>query len=93
MKNEIEEFINRRFQNKDNWLSGNCYYFALILKERFNGEIYYDPIDGHFMCLIDGFFYDWTGKLNIEKERLIEWSTYSAADCLHYLHIKEDCID
>lgn len=33
--NKIEEFINRRFPNDCNWLSGNCYYFAIILKDRF----------------------------------------------------------
>ena len=32
---EVIEFIKRRFPTDSNWLSGNCYYFAKILQERF----------------------------------------------------------
>ena len=38
--------------------SKNCYYFAMILKDRFNGEIYYDVINGHFLTLIKYKLYD-----------------------------------
>ena len=41
--NEIIEFINRRFKLDCNWTNGNCYYFALILADRFkhkNASIY-----------------------------------------------------
>ena len=46
---KIEEFINRRFPSNCDWLEGNCYYFARILKMRFKGEIWYDLVEGHFL--------------------------------------------
>jgi hypothetical protein len=40
---EVIEFINRRWKKDANWLDGNCYYFALILKHRFpEGRIWYE---------------------------------------------------
>ena len=66
LNEDIIDFINRRFPNTDksnsNWLKGNCYYFALILKDRFiNSEIYYDVIHGHFVTLIGDCLYDASG--------------------------------
>ena len=44
---EIEEFINRRFKQDCDWLTGNCYYFAATLKIRFPYlEIVYFPVAG-----------------------------------------------
>lgn len=41
----VKEFIDRRFKADCNWLNGNCYYFALILSDRFpGGTVYYDVI-------------------------------------------------
>ena len=64
----VLDFINRKFpsaRNSDShWLSGNCYYFAAILKDRFlteNPTIYYDVIHGHFLTLINDKLYDATG--------------------------------
>jgi len=37
---------------EDVFLSGYCYYFALILQSRFGGEILYDPVEGHFVTAI-----------------------------------------
>ena len=58
---KIEEFINRRFQSDCDWLEGNCYYFARILKMRFKGEIWYDLVEGHFLFRSFDKFYDWGG--------------------------------
>lgn len=60
---EILDFINRRFpENNGNWLYGNCFWFAHILKTRFpSGEIWYEPIIGHFIFKYDDYFYDWRG--------------------------------
>lgn len=58
----VKEFIDRRFKADCNWLNGNCYYFALILSDRFpGGTIYYDVIYGHFIYLYEGKYYDWSG--------------------------------
>ena len=88
--NEVEEFIQRRFSVNCNWTSGNCYYFALILKDRFNGTIYYNPIQGHFICRIGYDFYDYTGKVS-EPPILYNWDYYKDHDELDYQHIVRDC--
>ena len=49
---KVISFINKfKFAYKGElefvFTNGNCYYFAVILKERFGGEIYYLPIDNH----------------------------------------------
>ena len=48
--NDIIQFINKRFKNDCDWINGNCYYFAVILKDRFpEGSIFYDVTCGHFV--------------------------------------------
>ena len=57
--NEVLEFIKRRFSVDCNWTTGNCYYFAIILKDCFSsGKIFYDVINGHFIFFYDGKYYD-----------------------------------
>ena len=93
----IEDFI-RKFKFKYNseleyiFTSGNCYYFALILRDRFNGEIYYLPIENHFICKIDNGFYDITGKIE-PKEHPYKWSTFKYEDEALYKRIVRDCIN
>ena len=42
MEEKINDFIKRRFNKEDNWLNGNCLWFAYILQKRFpNLNIYY----------------------------------------------------
>lgn len=63
MEEKILEFIKRRFPVDQGWTTRNCYFFALILKSVFFGEIVYDVIAGHFLFLgADGNLYDWNGK-------------------------------
>lgn len=68
MDDDVLKFINSRFPNARssdaNWLTGNCYYFAVILKDRFSTKeptIYYDVIHGHFLTKIDDKLYDASG--------------------------------
>lgn len=89
--NCVEEFIKRRFPTDCNWTTGNCYYFAIILKERFNGTVYYDPIEGHFLCEINSNFYDYTGKVDLDPTTLYNWNCYKEQDELNYQHIVRDC--
>ena len=88
----IEEFIQRRFKKDCNWTSGNCYYFALILKSRFGGTIYYDPIIGHFLCRIGFDYYDWSGKVDISSAKLYTWDQYKDFDILDYQRVVDGCI-
>ena len=96
-KDKIFEFIERRFPpEKDcNWVTGNCYYFAVILREAFpGGRIVYEPIDGHFLYEIDGCLYDWFGRHDyyLENRDFINWEEYHNVDPLHYERILRDCI-
>ena len=89
MKNEVLEFIHRRFPTDCNWISGNCFHFAVILHSVYkNSTIYYDVINGHFVTLIDGKYYDWTGIVD-----LVEWDNFEEYDSLQYKVIKRDCIN
>lgn len=92
MQNQILDFIHRRFSQDNNWVSGNCFYFACILCIRFpTGEIWYDEINNHFVCKINNTFYDWKGIYNPEYE-LVKWEDYRKIDALHFNRIIRDCI-
>ncbi len=93
MDDEVIEFINRRFPNDSNWLNGNCYYFALILQDRFNGEIFYDVIFGHFITKIKDKFYDYTGEVDLKDRKLIKWKYFGEYDYLQKMRIIKDCIN
>ena len=89
---EIQEFIQRRFQSDCNWLTGNCYYFSLILKDRFpGGIIYYDVMDGHFVFKYQEKYYDWSGEIHPESY-LVEWDKFEQYDSLQKQVIIRDCI-
>lgn len=97
---KIEEFIKRRFPtNNGNWTNGNCFFFAVILRERFadfdDGWIVYEPITGHFLFKYNNCFYDWTGKVELTSQQLaaiVYWHHYDKIDSLHYWRIVDDCI-
>lgn len=91
--NEVCDFIKRRFSENSNWLNGNCYYFAIILKDRFpQGRLWYDFIDGHFIIKIDGNYYDWTGQIFPDESHLYYWTDMPLIDTLLYQRIIRDCI-
>lgn len=62
-------FINdfKKFNNnsvlEDTFTRGYCYYFALILRERFDGTILYDRGEGHFVTKIGNYLYDINGDV------------------------------
>lgn len=89
---EIQEFIQRRFKSDCDWLTGNCYYFSFILKDRFpDGVIYYDVIDGHFIFKYKKKYYDWSGEIYPEGY-LVEWDKFDEYDSLQKQVIIRDCI-
>lgn len=92
MENKVLEFIRRRFPNDCHWLDGNCYYFAMILRERFDGVIMYDVIRGHFVTKIDGFLYDWHGIVDESDGKFIEWYRFNEYDSLQLERVVEGCI-
>ena len=92
----VEEFIRRRFEEDYNWTTGRCYFFAIILKDVFpGGEIFYDPIEGHFIYRLSGKFYDWTGCREYTKndiDNFYNWDILKSWDSLLYKRIERDCI-
>ncbi len=92
IRSDVLEFIYRRFKDDCNWTSGNCYYFAKILKARFpEAKIYYDVINGHFLCKIGKYFYDYNG-ININRDKKVRWSLFWFYDRLLYHRIIRDVI-
>ena len=91
IENEVVEFIRRRFKADSNWLDGNCYYFAVILCERFPiFNIYYAPVAGHFVAGYTGEFYDWRGKY--DEEIPVFLSDIEKEDPAWYRIIVRDCV-
>lgn len=90
---DVEEFIKRRFKCDCNWLCGNCYYFAIILKNRFpDGCLVYDYINGHFMFKLNGMFFDYTGKITPEMSYIEEWESFKLNNPNRADRIIRDCI-
>ena len=77
----------------ENFLYGNCYWFAKILVERFSpaGVIMYDDVMNHFGCLINNHIYDISGDVSFDYNWK-EWESFRLIDPLHTLTIERDCI-
>lgn len=87
----------RLFVLKDTFTNGFCYYFAVILKTRFpEVVIYYDQIDGHFISLYEGKFYDITGHLakydTMNRGGLWRWDRLESEDELLFDRVWNDCV-
>lgn len=90
--NEVLEFIQRRFKTDCKWTDGNCYYFAIILKDRFpDGKIFYDVIYSHFIFQYQNKYYDWTGIIN-PIGYLVEWDKFDEYDSSVKKRIIRDCV-
>lgn len=99
MQDEVLEFINRRFNNPEvikSFTNGNCYYFAVILKARFNkGLIMYNEIDNHFGYLLDNKIYDITGVIceKFSNDNLWDyWFIYYNRESANSRRVINDCI-
>lgn len=89
---EVLDFIKRRFPDDCNWLNGNCYYFAQILKIRFpHGIIFYDVINGHFIFQYNSKYYDLPGEIHPDGH-LVEWDKFDRYDSLQKQRIIRDCV-
>jgi hypothetical protein len=98
-KKEILEFVKnfKKFHDvkastiENVFMNGNCYYFAIILKHRFGGSIWYLPTANHFVWKYDGVFYDVTGEAKI-NEQPVEWFIYEMVEPSASKRIERDCI-
>ena len=96
MEETILAFINKfkeiyTEELEDIFADGWCYYFAVMLRARFTGRIYYLPIANHFVCKIGDLFYDING-IYIPDEEAIPWDEYKYEDIIHTKRIIRDCI-
>lgn len=97
MKDEILQFIND-FKKLDLsieilFMEGYCYWFAFILKERFNGDIWYFPIENHFITKIGNSFYDICGEINMDnREKPYNWDEFKKYEPINSKVIERDCI-
>lgn len=88
---EIDKFITpfRKSEVIDIFMNGYCYYFAKILSIRFNtflwhpAEIYYNPIDCHFACLIGNKLWDINGEIS---DDIIDYGTNKHGDWYRWLY-------
>ena len=87
----IKKFSDFGTQVVECFTEGNCFWFAMVLAMEFAGEIYYDPIVGHFATMIDGVMYDITGAVENTDDfiSLEEICT----DELLWARLRRDCID
>lgn len=92
IQDEVLKFIHRRFPIDCHWLDGNCYFFSLILHNKYKpSSIYYDVIDGHFCTKIGNNYYDWKGIYFPTVP--IEWDKFDEYDSLRKQRIIRDCIN
>lgn len=106
-KQEILTFIEKfkyiygieKEQYKNNleyiFTNGNCYFFALILKEIFpKSHIVYSQIDCHFLIMYDYHLYDILGDRtnDFSAYYLVDWENYENEDKSEYKRIIRDCI-
>ena len=87
----IKKFSNFGTQVVECFTKGNCFWFATVLAMEFAGEIYYDPIVGHFATMIDGVMYEMTGAVeNISDFISLE---EIRKDELLWARLQRDCVD
>ena len=87
----IKRFSDFGNQVIECFTKGNCFWFAVVLAMEFAGEIYYDPIVGHFATMIDGVMYDITGI--VENTNDFMSLEEICTDELLWLRLQRDCID
>lgn len=94
MNDEIIDFIEEfkykyKEEIEDVFSNGYCYFFAIMLKERFGGEIVYDPIQNHFALCRNLKKYDIIGYTNGHFEN---WESYQEKELLDTERIYKNCI-
>lgn len=91
---DIIRWISNFKDAKKTFTEGCCYWFAYILQQRYGGEIWYDNIIGHFVCKIEGTYYDVTGVYEPENIDWLEsWSSIQQTEPERAQRITKHCID
>ena len=87
----IKKFSDFGNQVLECFTKGNCFWFAMVLAMEFTGEIYYDPIIGHFATMIDGVMYDIAGV--VENTSDFVSLEEIRKDELLWARLQRDCVD
>ena len=87
----IKKFSDFGNQVVECFTKGNCFWFAMVLAMEFAGEIYYDPIVGHFATMIDGVLYDITGAVKNTSDFVSVEEIRK--DELLWARLQRDCVD
>ena len=87
----IKKFSDFGDQVVECFTEGNCFWFAMVLAMEFAGEIYYDPIVGHFATMINGVIYDITGV--VENTSDFMSLKEIRKDELLWDRLQRDCVD
>ena len=87
----IKKFSDFGNQVVECFTKGNCFWFATVLAMEFAGEIYYDPIVGHFATMIDGVMYDITGAVKNTSDFVSLEEIRK--DELLWARLRRDCVD
>ena len=87
----IKKFSDFGTQVLECFTKGNCFWFAMVLAMEFAGEIYYDPIVGHFATMIDGVIYDITGVVKNTSDFVSLKEIRK--DELLWARLQRDCVD
>jgi hypothetical protein len=98
---DIETFIkkfNKYEKNEvllETFTQGFCYYFALILHDRYPEGIIYYNTDNHFALKMDDKIYDITGECQEKwkyRGKWYSWNEYQSIESLESKGIIRDCI-
>ena len=87
----IKKFSDFGNQVVECFTKGNCFWFATVLAIEFAGEIYYDPIVGHFATMIGGVMYDIAGVVKNTRDFISIEEIYE--DELLWARLQRDCVD
>lgn len=87
----IKKFSDFGNQVVECFTKGNCFWFAKVLAVEFTGEIYYDPIIGHFATMINGVIYDITGVVKNTRDFISLEEIRK--DELLWARLQRDCVD
>ena len=83
----------------DLFTCGYCYWYAYLLQIKYHGEIWYLPVDNHFIYKQNNKYYDITGDItnyvnNLpDNQKAVSWEHYKKLDYLHTDNLYKYCIN
>lgn len=93
-RSEILHFIKQFKDAQSTFLYGCCYWFTVILSQRFGGTTMYLPVENHYIQEIDGCLYDVSGDVTekYKEEKIMKWSDMEQYDSALYKRLIRDCV-